>query len=172
MKRRRPLRTVLITLAAVVVLGAAAVGFYAFVGNHWFVRSVDEGDIGVYRGINASIVGLDLYRLDTATDLAYTDLTQAARSRVGSGIEADDRADAERILENLRQQLLPLCRTTEASATTSASPSPTTSAPTTTDPGATGTPALPTTSSAPSTTAQTSTSTRTQEPGVDCREAG
>ena len=82
---------------------------------------MNEGDIGVYRGINASIVGLDLYRLDTATDLAYTDLTQAARSRVGSGIEADDRADAERILENLRQQLLPLCRTTEVSPTTSAS---------------------------------------------------
>ncbi len=175
-QRRRPLRTALAALAAVVVLGAAAVGFYAFVGNHWFVRSVDEGDVGVYRGINASIVGLDLYRLDTATDLAYTDLTQAARSRVGSGIEADDRADAERILDNLRQQLLPLCRTTRPAPTTSAAP--TTAPGTTVDPGSTGTPTPPgavttePTTTAPSTTTRTSSSTRTQEPGVDCREAG
>ncbi|GHE09678.1 PP2C family protein-serine/threonine phosphatase [Klenkia taihuensis] len=141
-RRRRPLRTALLALGVVVVLGAAAVGFYAFVGNHWFVRSVDGGDVGVYRGINASLVGIDLYRLDTPTDLALTDLTQAARSRVESGIEADDRDDADRILSNLLELRLPECRTVSST--------PTSSAPT---------------------TSTTSSSTRTQEPGVDCREA-
>ncbi len=177
-RRRRPLRTALLALGVVVVLGAAAVGFYAFVGNHWFVRSVDGGDVGVYRGINASLVGLDLYRLDTPTDLALTDLTQAARSRVESGIEADDRDDADRILSNLLEQRLPECRTVSTTPTTTA---PTTTAPSTaatstpapgsgaptTDPGVT---APPTTTTAP-TTSTTSSSARTQEPGVDCREA-
>lgn len=177
-KRRRPLRTALLALLGVVVLGVAAVGFYAFVGNHWFVRSVDGGDVGVYRGINASLVGLDLYRLDTPTDLALTDLTQAARSRVESGIEASDRDDADRILSNLLEQRLPECRTVGRTPTTSA---PTTTAPTTTAPSTsaptTGAPtsdptatAAPTTTSSP-TTSTTSSSARTQEPGVDCREA-
>ncbi|SDG86240.1 PP2C family protein-serine/threonine phosphatase [Klenkia brasiliensis] len=176
-KRRRPLRTALLALAAVVVLGAAAVGFYAFVGNHWFVRSVDGGDVGVYRGINASLVGLDLYRLDTPTDLALTDLTQAARSRVESGIEASDRGDADRILSNLLEQRLPECRTVGATPSGSASSSPTTGAPGTTAPTTTAPPsdpaatAAPPTTTAPTTTTSTSTSTRTQEPGVDCREA-
>ncbi|SCX58732.1 protein phosphatase [Klenkia marina] len=166
-KRRRPLRTALLALAAVVVLAAAAVGFYAFVGNHWFVRSVDGGDVAVYRGINASLAGVDLYRLDTATELSLDDLTQAARNRVESGIEASDRADADRILDNLLEQRLPLCRSASTPSTSSA---PTTSAaPTTVDPGATATTAPPTTT--PPTTTQPSTSARAQEPGVDCREA-
>ncbi|MCO7221099.1 PP2C family serine/threonine-protein phosphatase [Klenkia sp. PcliD-1-E] len=174
-KRRRPLRTALLGLAAVVVLAAAAVGFYAFVGNHWFVRSVDGGDVGVYRGINASLVGLDLYRLDTSTDLALTDLTQAARSRVESGIEASDRDDADRILSNLLEQRLPVCRTVGSSPSASASSTPaapSTSAPTTSAP--TGDPsvtAAPPATTAATTTATTSSPSRTQEPGVDCREA-
>ncbi|KQS66873.1 PP2C family serine/threonine-protein phosphatase [Modestobacter sp. Leaf380] len=175
-ERRRPLRTALIALGTVVVLGAAAVGAYLFVMDHWFVRSVDEGDVGVYRGVNASIVGVDLFSLDTPTELALTDLTQAARSRVVAGIEAADRDDADRILANLLEQRLPVCRTASAPSTSSAPT--TTAAPSTAvvpvDPNASAAPtAAPTTTTAPTTTAPTTTtSTRTQEPGVDCREAG
>ena len=172
-KRRRPLRTVLLALVAVVVLAVAGVGVYAFVVNNWFVRSVDGGDVGIYRGINTDLVGLDLYRLDTSTGLAYTDLTQAARSRVAAGIEAADRADADRILSNLLEQRLPVCSVTRATPSASATATPTTSAPAPTqDPGGAApsatTPAPTTTSGS---TAASSTSTRTQEPGVDCREA-
>jgi protein phosphatase len=169
-KRRRPLRAALLALAAVVVLAAAAVGFYAFVGNHWFVRSVDGGDVAVYRGINASLAGVDLYRLDTPTQLSLTDLTQAARSRVESGIEADDRADADRILDNLLEQRLPSCAVASATpSTTSAAPT-TTAAPTTAAPGVDPGVTAPPTTTEPTTT-QPTTSSRTQEPGVDCREA-
>jgi protein phosphatase len=178
-RRRRPLRTALIALAALVVLGAVAVGGYLFVMGHWFVgvSPTEDGDeVAVFQGLDASVVGVDLYRLDQVTGLATTDLTQAARSRVAGGITASDRNDAQRILSNLRDQRLPVCRATPstASSTSSAPPDGTPAAPT--DPAATidvpaPTTALPTT--APSMTTSSATGpaqTRSGEPGVDCRE--
>jgi protein phosphatase len=174
-RRRRPARTALIALATVVVLGAAAIGGYLFVMGHWFVgvaETSDGDEVAVFQGLDASIVGVDLFRLDQATGLATTDLTQAARSRVTGGINASDRADAQRILSNLRDQQLPVCRTTStAASTSSASPSSDTTAPPV-DPAATAPPVptpSPTPTTAPSTTAGSGSGTG--EPGVDCREA-
>jgi len=179
-RRRRPLRTGLIALATVVVLGAAVVGAYLFVMGHWFVgvaETTDGDRIGVFRGLDTSVVGVELYRLEEATGLATTDLTQAARNRVTGGIAADDRDDADRILANLRDQQLPLCRTSGTSSTSSA---PSTSSPagdTATTAAGASDPTGPTTSattSAPATTTASATGTggsRSGEPGVDCREA-
>ncbi|WP_138759853.1 PP2C family protein-serine/threonine phosphatase, partial [Modestobacter altitudinis] len=126
--RRRPLRTALVSLAALVVLAAAAIGGYLFVMGHWFVgvaETADGNEVAVFQGLDASIVGVDLFRLDEATGLATTDLTQAARSRVTGGIDASDRDDAQRILDNLRDQRLPPCRTTPSTASsTSSAPAP------------------------------------------------
>jgi protein phosphatase len=181
-RRRRPLRTALIALAALVVLGAVAIGGYLFVMGHWFVGVAETGDgdeVAVFQGLNASIVGVDLYRLDQATGLATTDLTQAARSRVSGGISATDQNDAQRILANLRGQRLPLCHTTPSTASsTSSSPAAGTSpsagatptSVTPVDPAATAT-AAPTSSAPTTTAAATSTGqSRSQTPGVDCRE--
>ncbi|WP_138735554.1 PP2C family protein-serine/threonine phosphatase, partial [Modestobacter excelsi] len=127
---RRPLRTALVSLTALVVLAAAAIGGYLFVMGHWFVgvaETADGNEVAVFQGLDASIVGVDLFRLDEATGLATTDLTQAARSRVTGGITASDRDDAQRILTNLRDQRLPLCRTTPSTASsTSSAPAPST----------------------------------------------
>ncbi|WP_222195679.1 PP2C family protein-serine/threonine phosphatase [Modestobacter italicus] len=178
-RRRRPLRTALVALAAVAVLGAATIGGYLFVMDHWFVgvSETDDGDeVGVFRGLNASLVGLELYRLEESTGITTTDLTQAARSRVTDGIAADDRADADRILDNLRGQRLPPCRTA-TSSTTSAS-SPATSSPagvpaatTAADPGAPVTSAAPTETGTTTASATGTARSRSGEPGVDCREA-
>lgn len=177
-RRRRPLRTALFALAAVVVLGAATIGAYLFVMGHWFVGVAETADgdrVGVFRGLNASVVGLDLYRLDEATALATTDLTQAARNRVADGIPADDPDDAARILSNLRGQQLPLCRTTSALATStpSATPAEPTPAPGQPDAAAATTTVTTTVPGADATepTPSTSALSRSGEPGVDCREA-
>ncbi|CCH85499.1 Serine/threonine protein phosphatase [Modestobacter italicus] len=178
--RRRPLRTVLVSLAALVVLAAAAVGGYLFVMGHWFVgvaETADGNEVAVFQGLDTSIVGVDLFRLDEATGLATTDLTQAARSRVTGGITASDRDDAQRILTNLRDQRLPPCRTTPSTASSTSSapaPSPTPEPVPPVDPAvsAAPTPPLPTPSPATTTSSATSTgASRTGTPGVDCREA-
>jgi PPM family protein phosphatase len=178
-RSRRPLRTALLGLATLVVLAAIAVAGYLFVMGHWFVGLQEDAEgqpVAVFRGLHASIVGVDLYKIDHVTTLVAADLTPAARSRVTSGIPADNRADAQRILDNLRDQRLPPCttaplRTPEPSPTTDdATATPTTPEP----PGVTPPTGVPTTS-APDTSATadstTSSPTRTGTPGVDCRES-
>jgi hypothetical protein len=161
--RRRPLRLLLVAVIALVVLVAGAVGTYVWALGHWFVGVDGSGDteeVAIFRGLNVSIVGFDLYEVAEDTGLVLADLTPAARNRVRGGITAEDADDADRILDALRDQRLAVCPSTpptpSASATTPSVPA---------DPGAV-TPTSPSTSSA--------TATRTPdrpEPGVDCREA-
>ena len=91
---------------------AGLVGTYIWALGHWFVGvdgSGDDGQVAVFRGLDVSVVGFDLFELDEDTDLAVADLTAAARSRVRGGITADDAQDADRILDALRDQRLPVC---------------------------------------------------------------
>jgi serine/threonine protein phosphatase PrpC len=174
--RRR--RRVLGALAAVVLLGAAAVGAYLWVLSNWFV-GVQETAAGervtVFRGLDTSLLGMDLNRVADVTDLPVADLTPAGASKVQRGIEADDAAHAERIVSMLREQRLPLCPPAEddpepsTASPTAAPPPPASTAPDAeAAPEAEGTP----TSAAPTTSAPTSQrATATLEPGVDCREA-
>jgi len=157
-----------VAVAALVVLVAGAVGTYMWALGHWFVGVDGSGtdeQVAVFRGLDVSIVGFDFYELDEATGMAVADLTPAARNRVRGGITADDADDADRILAALRQQRLPLCRTTG-----STQPSPSTSAaPTPEVPGA----PLPTEPPAGEAGSATTSSTRTtasSEPGENCRE--
>jgi serine/threonine protein phosphatase PrpC len=188
--RRR--RRVLGALAAVLLLGAAAIGAYLWVLSNWFVgvRDTAAGErVTVFRGLDTSLLGMDLNQVSDVTDLPVADLTPAGASKVQRGIDAIDAEHAERIVSMLREQRLPLCPAVEeepepspasptapppdgastvpdaAAAPTdaaSATSAPTTSAPTTPAP----------TTPAPTTPAPTSQrATATLEPGVDCREA-
>ena len=161
-------------VAVLVVLVAGAVGTYIWALGHWFVGVDGSGDaeqVAVFRGLNVSVVGFDFYELDDDTGLAVADLTPAARSRVRGGITANDAQDADRILAALRDQRLPLCRTTPTT------PSAGTGA-------ASSTPPLPPAPPAaarhrrpdhrrrtsPSTTSARTTDS-SSEPEVNCREA-
>jgi serine/threonine protein phosphatase PrpC len=172
--RRRPLRLLLVAVAVLVVLVAGAVGTYIWALGHWFVGVDGSGDneqVALFRGLDVSIVGFDFYELDQDTGLAVTDLTPAARSRVRAGITADDTRDADRILDALRAQRLPVCRTGGSTPASPSAGSPTSpSLPT--DPA--GLPVTPTGGPSQDGTS-VSTSARTAapspEPGADCREA-
>jgi serine/threonine protein phosphatase PrpC len=179
--RRRPLRLLLVAVALLVVLVAGAFGTYSWALTHWFVAATGAGtheDVAVFRGLDVSIVGFDLHKVDHDTGLAVGDLTPAARSRVRGGIPANNKADADRILTALRDQRLPLC-TIAANGTTPTTtpPAATVAGPGSTTPAARSTPA-PRPSGAPATGAPTtgstsptaSQSTDSRVPGVDCRE--
>ncbi len=185
--RRRPMRLILVAVVVLAVLVAGAIGSYAWALQHWFVGvegAGNEEQVAVFRGLNVSIVGFDLFEVEESTDLAISDLTPAARSRVRGGITADDQADAARILDALRDQRLPLCPSGsgksnggESTSTTPTRPTrPSGAGPTPAAPGGTG--AGPTTTVPGRTTGSTTTATSTparttmsSEPGVDCREA-
>jgi protein phosphatase len=179
-RRRRRLRLALSGVGLLVVLAAIAVGVWIWALGHWFVGVQGSGadeHVAVFRGLPASVIGVDFFRVDRSTDLAVGDLTPAARSRVHKGITADGSADASRILAALRDQRLPVCGSALAdgsqptgSAPTGAAPAgPTAALPS----GALPPGALPSaTSTDPTTNAPaTSAATTSATPGVDCREA-
>jgi protein phosphatase len=171
---RRHRRRVLGALAAVALLGAAAVGAYLWVLSNWFVgvQDTEAGErVTVYRGLDTSLLGMDLNRVADVTDLPVADLTPAGASKVQRGIEATDAEHAQRIVSSLLGQRLPLCPTEEDAEPEP--PAPTTAPAPTPPPTPDG--AAPTDAAAvppePTTPAPTSQrATATQEPGVDCRE--
>jgi protein phosphatase len=92
---------------------------------------------------------------------------------VRDGITAEDAADADRILDALREQRLPVCPSTSSSGTTetpATTPGTAPSPPAVPPAGATttGAPAESAAGTATGTSGRTATSS---EPGVDCREA-
>src|SRR5688500_18431460 len=71
--RRRPLRLILVAVVVLVVLVAGAIGTYAWALQHWFVGVAGTGSaehVAVFRGLDVSIVGFDLYEVEDDTDLA------------------------------------------------------------------------------------------------------
>jgi serine/threonine protein phosphatase PrpC len=176
--RRRPLRLLLVAVAALVVLVAGAVGTYVWALGHWFVGVDGESDaeqVAVFRGLNVSVVGFDFYELDEDTGLAMADLTPAARSRVRDGITADDAADADRILDALREQRLPVCRSPRSNGATETAATTTPSAPRSPAVPSAAASATPTGSPAQESSGGTTTgtsgrTTTSSEPGEDCRE--
>jgi protein phosphatase len=178
--RRRTRRRWWAALAAVVVLAGAGVGAYVWVLDHWFVGVDEETDtVAVFRGINASVLGLDLYQQEEDSGIAVADLSQDIRGKVTDGITVDDRQAAEERVEMLREQSLPACEEEperapeEEGSAGPSSPSEFPPAPSTESP-AFGT--SPGTESAgtdrPDTASPTSGTTSTSSgTGRDCREA-
>ncbi|SFL63156.1 PP2C family protein-serine/threonine phosphatase [Geodermatophilus ruber] len=176
----RSRRRLLWALGGALLVAAAAVGAYLWVLSNWFVGVQDTADgerVAVYRGIDASLLGMELNRVAAVTDLDVADLTPADTSKVRRGIEATDGAHADRIVAMLEEQSLPVCAdlepptepapTSEAAPTTEAAPSPPPGPEPA--PGANG--AEPGISAAPTdTTPPVAPPTKTLEPGVDCRE--
>jgi PPM family protein phosphatase len=179
--RRRPLRLLLGAGILLAVLVAGLIGTYIWALQHWFVGVDDEQgqeQVAVFRGLDVSLLGLDLYKVDRDADLPVTDLTPAARNRVQGGITADDADHAARIVSALRDQRLEPCAATDdekpaASATPTPTPTPAPGAPPS-SPAVPGAPSSTPQASTPETSAGTSTSaatTSSSRPGVDCREA-
>jgi protein phosphatase len=150
--------------------------------DHWFVGVDEETDtVAVYRGINASVLGVDLYREEADSGVAVADLSQDVRSKVTDGIAVDDRQSAEDRVDMLREQALPICEdeATDETSSTSSAPSTPPAAPFDPSAGPTPFPTVPeagapaATTAAPTPTASptSSGSSTSSGTGRDCREA-
>jgi protein phosphatase len=170
---RHRIRRLAFGLLALVVLGGGAYGMWRWTQAQFFV-GVASDKVAVYRGINASLGPMHLYRLASTSDLPLTDLQQVARDKVTDGsLTATSQTAADQIVDRLRHEnLLPEC------PKPGATPSPTTAHPTTTPPRRTTKPPARTAprTTAPRTTppatSATATPTETLEPGKDCRVVG
>lgn len=91
-------------VALAVVVGAIAAGlFYAYqwTQDQYYVAASD-GKVTIYRGVQADIPLVTLQRVDEITDIELDTLPAFRAEQVEGGLEADSRANAEQIVENLR----------------------------------------------------------------------
>ena len=186
--RRSVLKPLLVVLLIGAVLGAGVFALWRVSQSQWYVGA-DGEQVAIFRGMDLSIAGLTLSDVQSRSDLRVMDLTPVHQTLVRDGITASDEAEADRILTDLRDELLEPCPTpgdpsASSEPTGSTAPESASSSSPSDNPGTFPAPE-PTASTAatvpnttPRTTARTtersasSSQPPTPEPGVECREVG
>ncbi|HET8582774.1 MAG TPA: PP2C family serine/threonine-protein phosphatase [Jatrophihabitans sp.] len=128
-ERRRRWRPWLLVPGILALIIAALVGTYVWTQTQYFVGKAGA-DVAIYRGVNTEFGPLKFFNVYKVTDLPVADLNPSVRSQVSDGITAHSRQEAESIVRNLHNQVLPACRPATPTPTPS-TPLPTTSALTT-----------------------------------------
>jgi protein phosphatase len=88
---------------AVVALGV--VGLRLYLDSQWFV-GVSNGRVAIFRGVPSEVTGLELHSVVVETSISAEEARALALYRqLPEGITADDRAGAEAIVENIRDDV-------------------------------------------------------------------
>ena len=100
-------RRILISLGVLVVLVAAIVGGYKWTQTQWYVGVVSTGSttgetVGIYRGVQQTILGWHLSHVVESTTLSLDELPDAYAQQVRDGISQDSLAAAEAKVTELR----------------------------------------------------------------------
>lgn len=101
-QRNRGIRTWLIIagLAFVVVCAVLA----GLVRSSWYVGN-NNGTVGIYRGINDSLVGMPLFELNETTSVSVSDLPEAIQRQLDEGIVVANASEARATVERYRDQI-------------------------------------------------------------------
>lgn len=103
-------------LTLVIVLGGW-IALTSYISNSWYV-GVHDGNVTVFKGVPEGILGFASGDVVDRTSIPVSLLPATTRTQLEEGIPADNRADAERIVENLREQSIPPTTTTTMTTTT------------------------------------------------------
>ena len=128
--KSHPVRTTLLVVALLAVLGGGLWAGYRYTQDQYYVGATDAGQLAVFRGVPGQIAGLDLSKVSSTSPARLDDLTTVAQERVKQGIHADNQSDAQRRLADLtndvptNSNLKPLCPSTTTAPTTSATGAP------------------------------------------------
>ena len=104
----RVLRATGIAVAVVAVVAAVTWGGWTWSQQQYYVGEQD-GMVTIYRGISQDVGPLSLSTAEEQTDLAVEDLPRYYRDQVQRTLSSDDRAGADRIVEDLRALVAPSC---------------------------------------------------------------
>jgi PPM family protein phosphatase len=141
--KRHPVRTSLLLAVLLAVLGGGLWLGYQYTQDQYYVGATEAGQLAVFRGVPGQIAGLDLSSVDETSSARLDELTTVAQESVKQGIQADNRPDAQRRLEELTKDepsnpnLKPVCSPSGSTPPSAASTAPATppSAGTTSAPG-------------------------------------
>jgi protein phosphatase len=101
-RRRTWLRAGIAAGVAVVVLIAAYTGFRTWLDSRWYL-GVANGHVAIYRGIPATVLGVDLSEPDLETDVSALRVERLPLyDDLASGINVDSREDALARIEQMR----------------------------------------------------------------------
>nr|MDT0662790.1 BofC C-terminal domain-containing protein [Micromonospora sp. DSM 115978] len=113
--RRRPVRTAILLVALLGLLGGGLWGGWNWTQRQYYVGATDDGQLAVFQGVPGQIAGVDLSSVHSTSSTELADLTAAAQEQVKQGIQAKDQPDAARRLAELTSDdpanpnLKPLC---------------------------------------------------------------
>jgi len=100
-QRRHPVRTAVLLLVLLVLLGGGLFTGWRYTQSQYYVGATDDGSIAVFRGVPGQIAGLDLSAVHETSDTQLNELTAIAQDRVKQGIPAKNAEDAHRKLAEL-----------------------------------------------------------------------
>jgi hypothetical protein len=105
---RRWGRIAAIVAVVVAVVALALVGVRTYVDSQWYV-GVANGHVAIYRGIPLDVAGFELHHLVLETKIPAADAERLAiyRTRLPDGITAEDRTNAEQIVEQISKDVAP-----------------------------------------------------------------
>ncbi|SCG61003.1 protein phosphatase 2C domain-containing protein [Micromonospora coxensis] len=161
--RRRPLRTVAMLVALLVILGGGLFAGWSYTQRQYYVGATEQGQLAVFRGVPGQVAGLDLSQVHSTSPAKLDDLTLAAQEQVKQGIQAKSESDALRRLSELTSDdpanpnLKPICPPSPTVAATASPVAPTGSPTVAATPAGTRAP-LVTAAPAPTTTPDASAS--------------
>jgi PPM family protein phosphatase len=99
--RRHPVRTTVLLVGLLVILGGGLWYGWAWSQSQYYVGATPDGNLAVYQGIPGQIAGLHLSRVDHTEAVTLDQLTKVAQDRVRKGITANSASDAEQIYQEL-----------------------------------------------------------------------
>jgi serine/threonine protein phosphatase PrpC len=99
--RRHPLRTVLILVVLLGLLGGGLWYAWSVTQSRFYIGAADDGTVAIFKGVPGKIAWLDLSKVYEKSDLRLDDLTPSAQDDVKQGIEFDSADDARRSLATL-----------------------------------------------------------------------
>ncbi|MEH0985071.1 PP2C family protein-serine/threonine phosphatase [Micromonospora sp. CPCC 205556] len=133
--RRRPLRTVAMLTALLVILGGGLFAGWSYTQRQYYVGATDEGQLAVFRGVPGQVAGLNLSDVHSESPAKLDDLTLAAQEQVKQGIQAKSEPDAMRQLAELTRDdptnsnLKPVCPPSPTAVASNSPIAPTRAAP-------------------------------------------
>ena len=98
-------RAVVIAVAIAAIIGAIVLG-YNFTQRHYFVGA-SEGRVAIFQGVQQDIGPIELSHVYETTTITLTNLPLYQRQQVEATINAEDLADARRIVDKLSDARVP-----------------------------------------------------------------